>query len=348
MKCLNCNAEWTVPQNISHSLSNCPFCGASLKPTAPRSLSTVEDVLQEILQRFGMDILKNGQKLIAIFSDLSPQLKRERLLLTYLIQADGNNKLLEARGLAKDEQQACFQQVCKYLVEEQFVAEEAARRICTSYSMAIGLNIANERSASIAGTGSTGGTTATTNNSRRPSVPPKPPISTPRNTQSKPLPPKSVAQSTTANRIDTFAKYQKALEDYYILQGKKPLTYFQIQQFISTNALGSWGITISDVQKDLKDIYAKYTPASSRGAAPRTATAPVQLVFSPNKRITTYKGYMDELEQLYIQNGKQKLSTEQIVSFLRAYGLQRNFGIKMSEVEKDQSDIAKKYSYEEN
>lgn len=344
MKCTTCNAEWTVPQNISRSLTNCPFCGATLRPTAPRSLSTIEDVLQEILQRFGVDSLKNGQKLIALFSDLSPQLKRERLLLTYLIQADGNIKLLEARGKAKAEQQACFQQVCKYLVDEQFVAEDAARRICTSYSVAIGLNIVNERPATITNTGSTGGTTVSTTNSLRPPVPPKPPISTPRNPQRKPLPPQPVAQSTPVNRIDTFAKYQKALEDYYILQGKKPLSYFQIQQFISTNALGSWGITVSDVQKDLKDIYAKYTPTSFGGAVPRTATAPVQLVFSPNKRITTYKGYMDELEQLYIQNGKQKLSTEQIVSFLRAYGLQRNFGIKVSEVEKDLIDIAKKYS----
>jgi len=344
MKCTTCNAEWTVPHNISRSLTNCPFCGATLRPTAPRSLSTIEDVLQEILQRFGVDALKNGQKLIALFSDLSPQLKRERLLLTYLIQADGNVKLLEARGKAKAEQQACFQQVCKYLVDEQFVAEDAARRICTSYSVAIGLNIVNERPATITNTGSTGGTTVSTTNSLRPPVPPKPPISTPRNTQRKPLPPQPVAQSTPVKRIDTFAKYQKALEDYYILQGKKPLSYFQIQQFISTNALGSWGITVSDVQKDLKDIYAKYTPTSFGGTAPRTATAPVQLVFSPNKRITTYKGYMDELEQLYIQNGKQKLSTEQIVSFLRAYGLQRNFGIKVSEVEKDLHDIAKKYS----
>lgn len=291
-----------------------------------------------------MDTLKNGQKLIALFSDLSPQLKRERLLLTYLIQADGNIKLLEARGKAKAEQQACFQQVCKYLVDEQFVAEDAARRICTSYSLAIGLNITNERPVTRTSTGSTGGITAPSTNSPRPVAPPKPSMPTPRSTQKKPVASQPVAQPTSTNRIDTFAKYQKALEDYYILQGKKPLTYFQIQQFISTNALGSWGITISDVQKDLKDIYAKYTPTSSGGAAPRTAGAPVQLVFSPNKRITTYKGYMDELEQLYIQNGKQKLSTEQIVSFLRAYGLQRNFGIKVSEVEKDLRDIARKYS----
>ena len=88
----------------------------------------------------------------------------------------------------------------------------------------------------------------------------------------------------------------------------------------------------------------KIPPSSSGGTSPRTAGTPVQLVFSTNKRITTYKGYMDELEQLYIQNSKQKLSTEQIVSFLRAYGLQRNFGIKVSEVEKDFRDIAKKYS----
>ena len=53
---------------------------------------------------------------------------------------------------------------------------------------------------------------------------------------------------------------------------------------------------------------------------------------------------MDALERLYIQNRKQILSAEPIVSFLSAYGLQKNFGMKASEVEKDLRDIAKKYS----
>ena len=344
MKCMTCNAEWTVPQNISRSLTNCPFCGAALRTNAPRSLSTIEDVLQEILQRFGVDTLKNGHRLIALFSDLSPQLRQERLLLTYLIQANGNIKLLEARGKAKAEQQACFQQVYKYLVDEQFVAEDAARRICTSYSAAIGLNIANDKPVTNTSAGSTGGTTTIPTKSPGPTIPPKPSKPTTHGTQRKPTPPKSGVQSHNTYRIDTFAKYQKALEDYYILHGKKPLTCFQIQRFITTNSLSVWGITINDVQEDLKDIYAKYTPISSGGAASKTISAPVQLVFAPNKRITTYKGYMDELEQLYIQNGKQKLSTDQIVSFLSAYGLQRDFGINVSEVEIDLRDIAKKYS----
>lgn len=344
MKCFNCNAEWTVPQNISRSLSNCPFCGASLRSTAPRGLSTVEDVLQEILQRFGMETLKNGQKLIALFSDLSPQLKRERLLLTYLIQADGNIKLLEARGKTKNEQQACFHQVCKYLIDEQFVAEDAARRICMSYSVAIGLNVANEKPVTITNSGSASEKAVSIPNSVKPTAPAKSAVQASHNTQSKPTPPKPVVQSANANRIDTFAKYQKALEDYYILQGKKPLSFSQIQQFISINSLRSWGITVSDVQKDLKDVYAKYTPCPSTSGKHQSTNPPIQLVFSPNKRITNYKGYMDELEQMYLQNNKSMLSTEQIVAFLRAYGLQRNFGIKVSEVEEDLREIAKKYS----
>lgn len=340
MKCLNCNAEWTVPQNISRSLARCPFCGTSLSPAAPKSLSTVEDVLHEILQRFGADTLKNGQKLIALFSDLSPQLKRERLLLNYLVQSGGNIKLLEVRDKSRDEQQVCFDQVCRYLIDEQFIAEDAAIRICQSYSMALGMKFATKKvlvssdpKEPIAKNASPQAHTSkattpiksTDQKAPQPTVPQAPP-----------------AVQRNRKKIDSFAKYQKALEDFFVVHGKKPLTYFQIQEFITLNALSSWGITIKDVETDLKDIYGQYATIST--AKPIQKPAAIQLVFSPNKRLTTYKSYMDELEQMFLQNNKHMLSTEQIVAFIRAYGLQQNFGIKVSEVEKDLRDIARKYT----
>lgn len=145
MRCKNCGTEWNAPQNISASLSSCPFCGASLTPAAPKQFHTVEDVLTEITSRFGMDVLKNGQKTMALFSDLSPTLLRERLLLSYLIQSEGNLQLLSVRDKEAIEQQACFQKVCRYLVDEQFVAQEAAYKICTSFSSVIGLRVQVEK-----------------------------------------------------------------------------------------------------------------------------------------------------------------------------------------------------------
>lgn len=144
MKCKSCGSEWNAPQNISVSLSSCPFCGASLTPAAPKQFLTVEDVLTEITSRFGVDVLRNGQRTMALFSDLSPSLMRERLLLSYLIQSDGNIQLLQVRDKTEVEQQACFQKVCRYLVDEQFVAEEAAYKICTSFSTVIGLTVKTE------------------------------------------------------------------------------------------------------------------------------------------------------------------------------------------------------------
>lgn len=145
MKCKSCGSEWNAPQNISASLSNCPFCGEALVPPAPKQFHTVEDVLTEITSRFGMDVLRNGQRTIALFSDLSPSLMRERLLLSYLIQSDGNIQLLQARDKTEVEQAACFRKVCRYLVDEQFVAEEAAYKICTSFSTVIGLTTLIEK-----------------------------------------------------------------------------------------------------------------------------------------------------------------------------------------------------------
>ena len=421
MKCSNCNAEWTVPQNISRSLTNCPFCGEALAPPEPKQLNTVEDVLIEITTRFGMDTLRNGQRTVALFSDLSPNMRRERLLLSYLIQADGNIKLLEVRNKAGGEQQACFLQVCKPMVDEQFVAEDAARKICLSFSTAIGLTIhvekpevatpavkpASSPESSLA-TAAIGTPPSKTTAPTRPPVPTTPlpasrtPISRPTSAPTTATRINSFAQYQKAledyylslgkaplsesqiryflssnsldrvwgitvsevqkdlkdiyakynpkvptpkrsTKINSFAQYQKALEDYYIHLGKVPLTESQIRYFISSNSLDHvWGITIFDVQKDLKDIYAKYNPTAIQPKP--TVTSTTTLTFPTNMRIHTYAKYLTELEQAYLRNGKVMLTKEQIMAFLDAYSLRKNFGIRVSEVETDLREIAKKYS----
>ena len=408
MKCSNCNAEWTVSQNISRSLTNCPFCGEALTPP-PKQLNTVEDVLTEIAARFGMDTLRNGQRTVALFSDLSPNMRRERLLLSYLIQADGNSKLLSVRNKASGEQQACFQQVCKYMVDEQFVAEDAARKICMSFSVAIGLSIhidepektnrtekplpsqVHTRSGSTPQQVTAPAHTAQSATASPPTSTTAPPTKIATFAQYKkaledyylqmgrvPLSESQIRhflmtnslnriwgitvaeaqkdlkaiyakydpkapQPKKSTRINTFAQYQKALEDYYISLGKVPLSDSQIRYFISSNSLDSvWRITVSDVQKDLKDIYAKHNPSVSQPKPIVTSVA--TLTFPTNIRIYTYAKYLSELEQAYLRNGKVMLSKEQIMAFLDAYSLRKNFGIRVSEVETDLREIAKKYS----
>ena len=70
-------------------------------------------------------------------------------------------------------------------------------------------------------------------------------------------------QSGKSTQIDSFYDYQRVLEEYYIQIGKQQLTETQIRGFLHDNLLDrTWGITVEDVQEDLKDIYAKYNPVA--------------------------------------------------------------------------------------
>ena len=141
MKCQHCQAEWTVSQERSRSLTSCPFCGAALVSPPRAGFATMEEALREIASRFGLAALRDDRKLMALFSDLSPQLKRERLLLSYLVQGRGHIQLLDAWGKDEEEQRRCCLEVCRFLTEEQFVSKQAAETVCMEFARAIGFSI---------------------------------------------------------------------------------------------------------------------------------------------------------------------------------------------------------------
>lgn len=80
MKCNKCNAEWT-PGNASISMGNCPFCGATLIVEAKTKEVTLESALKQLINDFGISILQNPKKCIAIFRDTAPQLRNEQKIL---------------------------------------------------------------------------------------------------------------------------------------------------------------------------------------------------------------------------------------------------------------------------
>ena len=77
MKCNYCGSEWNSIFSASISITTCPLCGKKLFP-AKEKLNTMEDVFVEIQRSFGVNVLANEQKLAAYFSDLAPQLSKQR------------------------------------------------------------------------------------------------------------------------------------------------------------------------------------------------------------------------------------------------------------------------------
>ena len=80
MKCRKCNAEWT-PGKASITLTNCPFCGASLTVEAKPKEVTLGSALKQLIDDFGISILQNHQKCVAILRDTAPQLRNEQKVL---------------------------------------------------------------------------------------------------------------------------------------------------------------------------------------------------------------------------------------------------------------------------
>lgn len=154
------------------------------------------------------------------------------------------------------------------------------------------------------------------------------PIGTPKptTTQSAAVTQKTETQKAETQKILTYDAYMKALEQLFLVGGKKPLSQYQIDNFLRDNQLDKrFNISAGDIRRDLETIYAKYKPQTS------------------SNQINTYDSYMKALENLYLQNGKKPLSQSQIQEFLVINNLGKKFGITATDVGRDMKSIEEKY-----
>ena len=140
MKCEFCECEWSLSPRYTKRLDCCPFCGEKLAlPFIPyiEDLTTLSGILSAIGHRFGDDVLRDGNRTLAIFSDIAPLQVREKTMLTRLISCNGQADLYDARLLPSSEQAVIFRKVVNRIVEEQLVAESIALEVCSSYCCAL-------------------------------------------------------------------------------------------------------------------------------------------------------------------------------------------------------------------
>jgi hypothetical protein len=69
MRCTNCNSEWSVGQGGSQTLK-CPFCGVMLNVNK-KSVMIMNEVVKEIIDRNGENILLDKARFSAMFSDIA-------------------------------------------------------------------------------------------------------------------------------------------------------------------------------------------------------------------------------------------------------------------------------------
>ena len=139
MRCHRCGAQWNKTDAAASSMNTCPFCGAAPDPAGldGKALS-IEDVLKTIVSRRGPEILLDGTCSLAMFSDLAPDLRKEKIMFSYLIQCSGNAALLDALTKSRPQQIAARGLVIRQLMDNTLLPETLAVQVCDSFWAAIG------------------------------------------------------------------------------------------------------------------------------------------------------------------------------------------------------------------
>lgn len=137
MKCPHCSSEWTVSLQVKGDVKRCPFCGNNLDSSNYQKMDTLEAVLVQIVTDQGLDALFDGHRMIGLFTDLAPNMKRESRILKYFVDAEGHKKLNNARNAAPADQRSSMERTVQKMTDEFAVAEDAARLVCEAYWVAL-------------------------------------------------------------------------------------------------------------------------------------------------------------------------------------------------------------------
>lgn len=135
MKCRQCGSK------ISEDFVACPYCGIRLDGADPSGTvssasndSGVKEALKQLIETFGIDILKDNKKLISLLSDYIPEYEKERRLIKTVVNNDVFKSLLENSS----DQKLAVNKSREYMIKELFISENAAEFILECFTYALG------------------------------------------------------------------------------------------------------------------------------------------------------------------------------------------------------------------
>ena len=136
MKCRQCGSK------ISEEFVACPYCGIRLDGADPAGASPssssndpgVKEALKQLIETFGLDILKDNKKLISLLSDYIPEYEKERRLIKTVVNNDVFKTLLEGSA----DQKLAVNKSREYMIKELFISEGAAEFILECFTYALG------------------------------------------------------------------------------------------------------------------------------------------------------------------------------------------------------------------
>lgn len=134
MKCEKCGGEWIPPKDISVSLMNCPFCGASvLNADKAKSYQDMGEFLQYLVSLYGSGLYENQQKLNNLIADLYQGDERMKRVYRRAIFDDSLSKRIYDLSLRPlNEREVYYNQLVNQFVETNFYPEDFGKQVVNS------------------------------------------------------------------------------------------------------------------------------------------------------------------------------------------------------------------------
>lgn len=143
MECNKCKSKWESQIGACKSITNCPFCGASLtdKETNEKEgpFDTSKEALIYIAKKHGVETLLGNLK--DIFPDYAPFVSKQIRGLVLAVYQHGSAKILLDNISSKQaDKEIAFKKAVEKLTEA-FITEQAATTIILEFTEALGWNI---------------------------------------------------------------------------------------------------------------------------------------------------------------------------------------------------------------
>ena len=123
-KCENCKSEW----NGIKILKSCPFCdtGVAVKSS---NFTKIDEVLSYIFGVYGIDVIKDNNRLVALLSDYAPTLERERKLIKVAMSLGIYSDLVTASKNDNPTQELAINKAISKLHNDAFMDPVIAKEI---------------------------------------------------------------------------------------------------------------------------------------------------------------------------------------------------------------------------
>lgn len=325
MNCSQCGAQWNVPGQAKQP-TTCPFCGEALAAAPGERPQTTREVLEYIIEHFGIEKFRDPKATVGIFMDLAPQLDAQIRMIRYFADADTLKDLAQIHQQPAQQQLVSYRKVVRKMVDNWLLREDLVETFCMAFMEATHVQLPSQANEPVEAPGVKAP-------EQTPERLPKPENKSAAKTPEKAA---SVAQAQSPaaiySPIHSYESYRQVLMEYYLLlypgYKKRRLSQQQIWYFIYAHDLQRrFAIRFHEVEKDLQEIYTKLNV----NEPPVQDPDPGQV----RRPIRNYEDYLSELRHLYYENNMNRLADAQIIEFLRQHELDRRFGIRLQEVRQD-------------